>query len=59
MGIEYKINSNHEIYLTVKLEEDGFYFCDYLVNPELASHIFRKLIDEALFNSSKVLIYEP
>lgn len=53
------IKSNYETYLSAELEEDGFYFCDYIINPELASHIFRKLIDKALSNSSEILIYEP
>jgi len=44
---------------TIDLEENGFYFCDnYCNSPEIASHIFRPLVDEALSQSEEVIICE-
>ena len=48
---------NQEV--TVHLEEDGFYFCDNCVNPpHISSHVFRQLVDIALIQSARVVIYE-
>ena len=46
-----------EIY-NYKVESDGFYFVDHLVNPGVASLALRRFIDEALSFSDSVQIYE-
>ncbi len=51
------MHSNEEV--TILLENDGFYFCDNCHNPpEIASHVFRRLVDEALTHSLDVTINE-
>jgi hypothetical protein len=47
-----------EIY-NYRIERDGFYFIDYLVNDPVASHAFRQFINEALSLSEKVEVLEP
>jgi hypothetical protein len=51
-------SSTTEIY-NYKIERDGFYFIDHLVNDPVASHAFRQFINEALSLSSKVEVLEP
>lgn len=47
-----------EIY-NFKIEEGGFYFVDHLVNNEVASVAFRRLVNEALRYDHSVEIVEP
>jgi hypothetical protein len=47
-----------EIY-NYKIERDGFYFIDHLVNDSVASVAFRQFINEALSLSEKVEVLEP
>jgi hypothetical protein len=46
-----------EIY-NYRIERDGFYFLDSLVNNEAASIAFRQFVDEALKHSESVEIIE-
>ncbi len=52
------IPSMTEIY-NFKIEQDGFYFVDHLVNNEVASVAFRLFINEALSHAESVEIIEP
>jgi hypothetical protein len=47
-----------EIY-NFKIEHDGFYFVDHLVNNEVASVAFRFFVNEALSHAESVEIVEP
>jgi hypothetical protein len=47
-----------EIY-NFKVEPDGFYFIDHLVDGDVASTALRLFIDEALLNSDSIRISEP
>ena len=47
-----------EIY-NYKVERDGFYFVDHLVDEKVASVAFKRFVDEALRHSSSVEIVEP
>lgn len=42
-----------EIY-NYKIEEDGFYFLDQLVNDQVASIAFKLFVDEALENAASI-----
>jgi len=44
--------------VTVKLEDDGIYFCDNCGDPLISSRIFRRLVDAALSESPEVVIRE-
>lgn len=46
-----------EIY-NYKIEQDGFYFVDHLVNNEVASVAFRHFVCEALLHSGTVEVSE-
>lgn len=46
-----------EIY-NYKIEHDGFYFVDHLVNNEIASVAFRLFVSEALLHSRAVEVSE-
>lgn len=50
-------NRRGEIY-NYKIESDGFYFIDHLVNNEVASTAFRAFINEALLHSDTVEVLE-
>ena len=50
--------STTEIY-NFKIEQDGFYFVDHLVNNEVASVAFRLFVNEALSHAESVEIVEP
>jgi hypothetical protein len=54
------INRPHmvEIY-NYKIEHDGFYFVDHLVNDQVASIAFKRFVDEALSYGGSVEIIEP
>ena len=47
-----------EIY-NYKVEPNGFYFVDHLVDEKVASVAFKRFVDEALRHSSSVEIVEP
>jgi len=47
-----------EIY-NYKIDEDGFYFVDHLVDDKVASVAFRRFINEALSYGNPVEIVEP
>ncbi len=47
-----------EIY-NYKVEQDGFYFVDHLVDDKVASVAFKQFINEALRHGSSVEIVEP
>lgn len=47
-----------EIY-NYRIERDGFYFIDHLVNDPVASVAFRQFINEALSLTDKVEVVEP
>jgi hypothetical protein len=47
-----------EIY-NFKIEPDGFYFVDRLVNNEVSSVAFRLFVNEALSHGDSVEIVEP
>lgn len=47
-----------EIY-NFKIEQDGFYFIDHLVDDEVASVAFRRFVNEALDHGGSVKIVEP
>jgi len=42
----------------VKLENDGFYFCDNCGNQNISNRVFRQLIDVALSETSGNVICE-
>jgi hypothetical protein len=41
------------------IESDGIYFCDNLTATDSAASILRKLIDQALLHSDKIIVHEP
>ena len=47
-----------EIY-NFKIEQDGFYFVDHLVNDQVASVAFKRFVNEALSHGGSVQIVEP
>ena len=47
-----------EIY-NFKIEQDGFYFVDHLVNDQVASIAFKRFVNEALSHGGSVEIAEP
>ena len=47
-----------EIY-NFKIEQDGFYFVDHLVNDQVASIAFKRFVNEALMHGGSVQIVEP
>jgi hypothetical protein len=47
-----------EIY-NFKIEQDGFYFIDHLVNDQVASVAFKLFVNEALSHGASVQIVEP
>jgi hypothetical protein len=47
-----------EIY-NFKIDPDGFYFVDHLVNDQVASIAFKRFVDEALSYGGSVEIVEP
>jgi hypothetical protein len=47
-----------EIY-NFRIEQDGFYFVDHLVNDQVASIAFKRFVNEALNHGSSVEIVEP
>ena len=47
-----------EIY-NYKIEPDGFYFIDHLVNDAIASVAFKQFVNEALSLSKKVQVLKP
>jgi hypothetical protein len=47
-----------EIY-NYKIEKDGFYFIDQLVDKKVAAFALRLFIDEALKYSESIEIFEP
>ena len=50
--------SMREIY-NYRIEEDGFYFVDYLVSCDVAAVALRVFLDAALSTTEKVTISEP
>lgn len=51
-------SSMNEIY-NYRIEKDGFYFIDHLVNEQVAAVAFRQFVNEALRLSDQVQILEP
>ncbi len=47
-----------EIY-NYKIEQDGFYFVDHLVNDGVAAVAFKQFVNEALRLSEQVQLIEP
>jgi hypothetical protein len=47
-----------EIY-NYKIEKDGFYFIDHLVNDAVASVAFKQFVNEALSLSDQIQLHEP
>ena len=47
-----------EIY-NYKVERDGFYFVDHLVDEKVASVAFKRFVDEALRYGSSITIVKP
>ena len=47
-----------EIY-NYRIEADGFYFVDHLVDPAVAAVALRRFLDEALRFSNSVVVTEP
>ena len=47
-----------EIY-NYKVEPDGFYFIDHLVDEKVASVAFKRFVDEALRYGSSIAIVKP
>ena len=47
-----------EIY-NFRIEPDGFYFVDHLVNDQVASVAFKKFVNEALSYGDLIQIVEP
>jgi hypothetical protein len=47
-----------EIY-NYKIEEDGFYFIDHLVDDKVAAVAFKQFVDESLRLSEQVQLIEP
>ena len=47
-----------EIY-NYKIERDGFYFIDHLVNEAVAAVAFKRFVNEALSLSEQVQLLEP
>ena len=47
-----------EIY-NFRIEHDGFYFVDHLVNDQVASIAFKRFVNEALSHGGSVVIVEP
>ncbi len=47
-----------EIY-NYKIEEDGFYFIDHLVDEAISAKAFKQFVNEALSLSEQVQLLEP
>jgi hypothetical protein len=47
-----------EIY-NYRIDEDGFYFLDNLVDNAIASVAFKRFVNEALSHANSVEIFEP
>ena len=51
-------SSMTEIY-NYKIEKDGFYFIDHLVNDAVAAVAFKQFVNEAMRLSEHVQLHEP
>ena len=51
-------SSMTEIY-NYKIEKDGFYFIDHLVNDAVAAVAFKQIVNEAMRLSEHVEVHEP
>ena len=53
-----RISTSFSDEVTVDLEEDGFYFCDNLIDSSVASKVFYRLIKEILSENDEVAVSE-